>query len=133
MQRFSSFFILLTLFLLVAPVTHGKFNPTDVPNNKYGIHIVEPNDIIEVSTLVNSSGGDWGYVTLVIQEDDRNKEKWQAIFNTMRRMHLIPIVRLATKIEADAWKKTDRRISEGLGVISQFITLADRKSIRCPF
>ncbi|MEK7577862.1 MAG: hypothetical protein AAB492_04605 [Patescibacteria group bacterium] len=105
MQRFSSFFILLTLFLLVAPVTHGKFNPTDVPNNKYGIHIVEPNDIMEVSTLVNSSGGDWGYVTLVIQEDDRNKEKWQAIFNTMRRMHLIPIVRLATKIEADAWKK----------------------------
>ena len=82
----------------------AKFDPLRVPNNKYGIHIVDPNDIKDIQPLVNSSGGDWGYVTIVIQEDDRNKEKWQRVFDVMRRDHLIPIVRLATKIEGDSWK-----------------------------
>ena len=85
--------------------TFAKYNPLETQNNKYGILTVDPNDILEISSLVNSSGGDWGYVSLVIQEDDRNREKWQAVFNSMRRIHLIPIVRLATRIDGDAWKK----------------------------
>lgn len=112
----SSFFLRMrycTLILLIFALffcsfptrTFAKFNPLETPNNIYGIHIVDPNDINQVSSLVNSSNGDWGYVTLVIQEDDRNKEKWQRVFDAMRREHLIPIVRLATAIEADAWKK----------------------------
>lgn len=99
--------LLITCILFFSFVTHteAKFNPLETQNNKYGILTVEPDDILEISTLVNSTGGDWGYVTLVIQEDDRSIEKWQAVFNRMRRVHLIPIVRLATKIEGDAWKK----------------------------
>ncbi len=105
MQCIANYFILLILFFFISPVANAKFNPSDTPNNKFGIHIVDPNDISEISSLVNSNEGDWGYVTLVIQEDDRNKEKWQAVFNTMRRDHLIPIIRLATTIDGDAWKK----------------------------
>lgn len=113
MQQFAAFFITLITFLLVTPLAYAKYNPLNAPNNKYGIHIVEPNDISEVSKLVNSSNGDWGYVTIVIQEDDRNTDKWQTVFNTMRRVHLIPIVRLATKINGDSWEKpTIESISE---------------------
>lgn len=99
--------LLITFIIFFSFVTHAdaKFNPLETQNNIYGILTVDPNDILEISTLVNSTGGDWGYVTLVIQEDDRNIEKWQTVFNTMRRVRLIPIVRLATKIEDDAWKK----------------------------
>lgn len=105
MQLLINLLISCILFFSFVTHTEAKFNPLETQNNIYGILTVDPNDILEISTLVNSTGGDWGYVTLVIQEDDRNIEKWQAVFNTMRRVHLIPIVRLATKIEGDAWKK----------------------------
>jgi len=97
-------FILLALLVHPFPVL-AKYDPLRTPNNKYGIHIADPNNIHEVATLVNSSGGDWGYVTLVIQEDDRDKDKWQSVFNAMRRYHLIPIVRIATHIEKDKWTR----------------------------
>lgn len=95
---------LIALFCVPSPA-YAKYDPLSVPNNKYGIHIVEPNDIADAARLVNSSGGDWGYVTLVIQEDDRDHDKWQRVFNQMRSLHLQPIVRLATHIQGDSWAK----------------------------
>lgn len=103
-MRYVSLVFILIIFSFLPTRVFAKYDPLRVPNNKYGIHIVDPNDIKDIQPLVNSSGGDWGYVTLVIQEDDRNKEKWQRVFDVMRRDHLIPIVRLATKIEGDSWK-----------------------------
>lgn len=97
-------FILLALLVHPFPVL-AKYNPLRTPNNKYGIHIADPNNIHEVPALVNSTGGDWGYVTLVIQDDDRNYEKWQSVFDSMRRGHLIPIVRIATHINGNSWEK----------------------------
>ncbi|GAB4219528.1 MAG: hypothetical protein Fur009_6120 [Candidatus Microgenomates bacterium] len=77
------------------------------PNNKFGIHLAQPHfeDLKKVKELVNSNGGDWGYVTLVIQENDRNLQKWQEIFNLLRKYHLIPIVRLATSPQAENWRR----------------------------
>lgn len=76
-------------------------------NNIFGIHLTQPHreDLINAAKLVNGNGGDWGYVTLVIQEDDRQKEKWQEIFNQLRELHLIPIIRIATKPEGGKWQK----------------------------
>jgi hypothetical protein len=76
-------------------------------NNIYGIHLAQPHleDLKKVKELVNSNGGDWGYVTLVIQENDKNKQKWQEIFDLLREYHLIPIIRLATKPEGENWKR----------------------------
>jgi len=70
-------------------------------NNKFGMHVAVPEDgeLRQVAELVNSSGGDWGYVTVVMQEDDLNRQKWQDVFDRMRELHLIPIVRLATRPE----------------------------------
>jgi len=75
-------------------------------NNKYGIHLAVPQeeDIKKAAELVNSQGGDWGYITLVMQENDRDHSKWQEIFNQMRESHLIPIIRLATSPEGDYWR-----------------------------
>ncbi|MBI3576870.1 hypothetical protein HY086_02430 [Candidatus Gottesmanbacteria bacterium] len=103
--------LLLAFLLLFFPKqSYAVYDPLSVPNNKYGIHIVDPNDLADVATLVNSNGGRWGYVTLVITEGDRNIEAWSKHFELLRRLHLIPIVRLATHTEGSGWvapKKED--------------------------
>lgn len=88
-------------------------NPLDVPNNHFGIHIVDENDLDDAARLVNSNGGEWGYVTMVIRTDDRKREKWQRIFDRMRKLKLIPIIRLATQAENSAWKKPTTEDAQG--------------------
>lgn len=97
--------IISLFFLLTSPV-QAIYDPLSVPNNKYGIHIADPQDISDAAFLVNSNG-DWGYVTLVIQENDRNTDKWQKIFDALRRLHVIPIVRIATRPQGSTWKKPE--------------------------
>ncbi|RJR16225.1 hypothetical protein C4579_00735 [Candidatus Microgenomates bacterium] len=100
--------ILLLFFLIffVVPLHASAItDPRSVANNRFGIHIIDENDLDDAAKLLNSTGGDWGYVKFVIRESDRNHEKWQNIFDRMRQLHLIPIVRLATGTEGDAWKK----------------------------
>jgi hypothetical protein len=89
--------------LIFPQVIFAKYDPLTVPNNKYGIHIVDFNDLAEARNLVNSTGGDWGYVTLVIQDGQKHASLWQDLFNQMRRLHLIPIVRIATHISGESW------------------------------
>jgi hypothetical protein len=103
----KKFLFLTLLFLLITPKIFAISDPLDVPNNKYGIHVADVNDISEAAKLVNSNNGDWGYITVVIPENDRNVDKWQAIMNNMRRLHLIPIIRLATKVENSVWLKPE--------------------------
>lgn len=76
-------------------------------NNKFGIHLAQPHleDLVKAKLLLNSTGGDWGYLTLVMQENDRNKDKWQEVFDKMREYHLIPIIRLATQPEGSSWRR----------------------------
>ena len=47
-----------------------------VPNNRVGVHILDPNEINDAAKLINSSGGDWGYVTIPIRSNDRDRDKW---------------------------------------------------------
>lgn len=79
-------------------------------NNKFGIHLAQPHleEIKRAAELVNSNGGDWGYVTLVIQENDRDRQKWQEIFDLLRQYHLIPIIRLATQPEGEIWRRPSK-------------------------
>lgn len=93
------------VFLCVVYPVQAVYDPLSVPNNRFGMHIIDENDLDSAAKLVNSSGGDWGYVQLVIQEDDRNIEKWQNILNRMRVLHIIPLLRLATHVEGDHWVK----------------------------
>lgn len=84
--------------------------PDSRANNKFGIHlaVADERDLEDAANLVNSSGGKWGYVTLVIQENDRSVEKWQRVFDKMRTLKLIPIVRLATQPEGQNWRRPQK-------------------------
>lgn len=74
-------------------------------NNVYGIHITDKEDIPLAAELVNGAEGEWGYVTLVIQSDDRSYDKWQPIFYDLMKYKLIPIVRIAGKVDGNVWLK----------------------------
>lgn len=98
------FSVIISFFILFTSITCVfAENPLEAPNNKFGIHITSENDLVDASKLVNSSGGDWGYVTFVITESERNHDRWQQVFDQMRRLHLIPIVRIASKPEGETW------------------------------
>lgn len=97
--------VIIFFCLFIFAQASYAFN-SDLPNNKYGIHLAVPDreDLIKAAELVNSSGGKWGYVTLVIQENDRDKKKWQAVFDQLRKLKLIPIIRLATQPQGSNWE-----------------------------
>ncbi len=97
--------LLIMIFQLLASRVYAIYDPLSVPNNKFGIHVADPNDIPRVGKLVNSTGGNWGYVTLVIADHERNFAIWDSFFRQMRRERLIPIVRLATHVEGNSWTK----------------------------
>lgn len=92
-------FLLSSNYSLVLAIN----DPLTTPNNKFGIHIIDGSEIETASDLVNSNGGEWGYITFVIRQDERDHNKWQKIFDECRRKKIIPIVRIATKIDGDKW------------------------------
>ncbi len=98
------FMILASLFI-IQPV-YAVVDPLSVPNNKFGIHIIgaSVDEASPAATLVNSSGGDWGYITVLVESKNRSQDTWQKFFDDLRRRHLIPIVRLATEPEGNNWK-----------------------------
>lgn len=97
---------IIAIFLSLPQSVHAVSDPLSVPNNKFGIHLIQatPDESSPAASLVNTNG-DWGYVTVLIESKDRNQNKWQEFFNDLRRRHLIPIVRLATQPEGDFWKR----------------------------
>lgn len=76
---------------------HALYDPLTKPNNMYGIHILFTHELEEASSLVNSSGGEWGYVTVPIQISDRDYDKWQEFMDKCRSLHLTPILRISTE------------------------------------
>lgn len=104
MKKILSVCLSVILFFSTARFVFASTNPTDVPNNKFGIHIFSEKDLENAERLVNSNGGDWGYVTFVITEKERDHGRWQNVFDQMRRLHLIPIVRIATQANGDNWE-----------------------------
>lgn len=100
-------FRFLVVALLFFIMTRGV---VAAPNNIYGIHLAQPHleDLRAAADLVNANGGKWGYVTMVIQENDRDREKWQNIFDQLRKLHLIPIIRLATQPEGENWRRPEK-------------------------
>lgn len=95
-------FCVLLLLLSYKP-TLAMYEPLSVANNIYGIHITNLSDVEDAAKLVNNGGGDWGYITVVINQDNRHKAVWQEFFDNSRRLHLIPILRVATSSDGENW------------------------------
>jgi hypothetical protein len=99
--------IIIYSFFVIKPAM-AIYDPTTVTNNKFGIHILYPSELSEAAHLVNSTGGDWGYVTIPIQASDKDLVKWQDFMDNCIRFHLIPIIRIATTGDyfvSGAWSK----------------------------
>lgn len=89
--------LLAIFFLNINPILASD-------RNIFGLHLSQTADLDSAKDLINSRGGDWGYVTIVIRTDQLNRNTWQEFFDNCRKYHLIPIIRLATIMENGYWK-----------------------------
>jgi len=109
--RVLPIFFLVTTILLVSGFSrpaHAIEDPLSKPNNKHGIHILFDTELDEAAALVNSTGGQWGYVVIPIQAGDKDLEKWQAFMDKAKKLKIIPIIRLATEgdyFNTKVWRK----------------------------
>ncbi|MBI5358266.1 DUF192 domain-containing protein [Candidatus Amesbacteria bacterium] len=101
LKKLFIFFVTLSLCYSVTIVK--AFDPLAVPNNRFGVHILDTPEIHEAVKLVNSNGGEWGYVTIPMRSNDRNRGKWVKFFLAARSEKVIPIIRLATYPDKDVW------------------------------
>lgn len=71
-------------------------DPLWEPNNKFGIYVyAEVARFFEVAQdLVNSNGGEWGYVLIPYSVQDQDYDKWSRVFEQLRNKKLIPIIQL---------------------------------------
>src|SRR3989344_5906297 len=97
MLKVLSFVFFIILFFSLTKNTYAIEDPRETPNNKFGIHILFISELDKAKELVNSAGGDWGYVTIPIQATDKDLEKWQKFMDSARENHIIPIIRIATE------------------------------------
>jgi len=103
--HFLFVFLLLIITQMNVRFCHGIYDPRDRVNNKVGVHILFTHEVEEAAELVNSNGGDWGYIIIPIQSTDRNLVKWQEFMDDCKKYHLIPILRIATFVKEDYWTK----------------------------
>lgn len=95
----------LGLCLMSADRAIAVVDPLASPNNKIGVHILDPNEITTASKLVNGESGSWGYVTVPIQGVDRNREKWISFMKKAKQEKVIPIIRVATVVNNVHWEE----------------------------
>lgn len=108
MKKLASIAFCFLIFGFVIKPVFASYDPISKTNNKFGIHILFTTELQQAAKLVNTSGGDWGYVTIPIQYGDRDLEKWQKFMSDCQTFHLIPIVRLATEplySNSRVWRK----------------------------
>lgn len=105
--------VLFALFCLSVVLPQSAYaieDPLAVPNNKFGISILFDSELSDAANLIDTSGGDWGYVTIPIQATDRDLGKWQHFMDQCKILHLIPIIRVATDgsstgFNTQVWRK----------------------------
>lgn len=78
--------------------------PILASENIFGLHLTQPEDLLSAKDIINSNGGDWGWVTIVVRLDQLDHKMWQDFFDNCRQYHLIPIIRLATIANGEDWK-----------------------------
>jgi len=108
MRRKFVFVFTFIFFFASANKAFAVVNPLEKANNKFGIHVFFPSEIYDASKFINSSGGEWGYITAPILVTDRDFEKWRVFMTEAKKHHIIPILRLATGQDLDksgVWKK----------------------------
>ena len=64
--------------------------------NKFGIYTyMEVGEYLDLANeLVNSNGGEWGYVLVPYNVKDYRDDRWQEFFFKLNELKLIPIIQL---------------------------------------
>ncbi|HBC44713.1 MAG: hypothetical protein UX08_C0002G0018 [Candidatus Collierbacteria bacterium GW2011_GWB1_45_35] len=105
-MRILSIIINLFLSLSLTGKVLAIYDPLSVPNNKIGIHLLFPEELSQAAKIINRQGeAAWGYVTIPIQANDRNLQKWQTFLDECVKQKVIPIIRIATVPEGSNWIK----------------------------
>lgn len=104
MKRLFGVLISFLLLFLNVEKIDAFYDPRSVQNNIFGAHIINHSDLEDLANVTNVNGGDWGYVTVVITEAQRDKNVWQKFMDECRRHRIIPIVRIATKYTNNSWE-----------------------------
>ena len=109
------FFVVAGLFFYTDRALAAE-NPFSSFNNKFGVHILFATELEAAAKLVNSNGGDWGYVIIPIQVGDMSKAKWQQFMDDAKGRHVIPVLRLATEgdpTNSKVWRKpTEKDVAD---------------------
>jgi hypothetical protein len=96
--------ILLALFLGLLSSTGAPVWAVD--SLPLGVHILVPEEITTARDLTQVDENDqrWSYVTVPFTLGDVGQtERWQVFFDLAKEQRVIPLVRLATKVENNAW------------------------------
>ena len=75
---------------------YENISGSKIKNNKFGLYVyAEVGDFFRLADeLVNSNGGDWGYVLIPFNINDRDEAKWRGVFEQLGDRHLISIIQL---------------------------------------
>ena len=83
-------------------------------NNKFGLYVYSTENFIKkADELINSNGGDWGYVLIPYNVRDYDGSKWRKIFDLLNKKHLIPIIQL-WDFSAKSYKKDTEKAANFL-------------------
>lgn len=96
-------FLILLVLSLILPQKSQATN-----HNIFGLHLTQLSDLGKAEPIINSQGGDWGWVTIVLAKKDLDKTAWQDFFNLCRVKHIQPIIRLATVSQGASWARPER-------------------------
>lgn len=65
-------------------------------NNKFGVHAFANTADLELAAqLINTHGGDWGWVTLSLDLNENSRDRWNNLFKKMAELRLIPILQIS--------------------------------------
>lgn len=73
--------------------------------SKLGVHILETEELSQVSNLLP----DGGFITVPVRLDELNEIKWQKFFDEADKFRFIPIIRLATSHNGKYWERPTKR------------------------
>lgn len=98
-----------------------------------GVHILNTEELIEARQLAEVRTGDerWTYVTIPFTLADVGQtERWQNFFDEAKNLRVVPLVRLATKMENDVWTEPSYRdVVSQIEFLSKLNWPTDKKHI----
>lgn len=74
-----------------------------------GIHLLDPTELGQAIDLAKGDAQHPGAVTVVLRADDRDRDKWQTFLSLARQKEVMPIIRLATEMTQEGWRRPTKK------------------------